>query len=812
MSKSMIAAGVLVFVGAPLSAGAQSTGVPRLDPDYSVEVDVWWASHPFNPESPRYSPSITSPSPVVNLTSGQSIQAAIDGLPAAGGTIRLGPGSYGGFDVIGRSNVHVVSDGGAVIAGIVRLSVSSRALDYGTFDSLIRQGDAAAWNDLRNPTRNFYFKNLIFDGGGARPTGVVLKRVYDVVFDDCEFRNFVDPRSGHPGIVGGHMGLNNIWYRNCRFRGSCRWVSYLDGAHGSGAIGCTIELSNFGSGGFLYLTNDDFTEDINGNGRTDREEERNAKYIVIYGNLFEGGNTDNAVSITGENLLVRKNRVTGAINRFVGCQTRWSHSDSSLRYSFYVFKILENTVADCVLEFLTLENNANPAPAPYQSPVMGRYTVRCNSFNVRTGRIVNDDDGPIEGPNVVADNCVNDPACTPSCGASDTPPPSDSPPPSETPTPNDRSSGDDKDRCGATGLETVLILGLAALVRARSRHAWILLLSVGAAVTGCSCSNDSNDSSAAMEPEPPPPSPPPPPNPSLLAQDSFSGQDGTPLESHSPDQGNAWSVHFGSFALRGNQAANTSIPACATMDVGRNHVLVEAKITLPTTAPPNGQGDWFVSLVAATEIRTRLWDGVEARFLWQGGSPEIEIWEFAEGGTYFAHPGLGMGFRNIRGRLQPGGTYTLRLWVNGRSAVAAIAGDELLTTCVTALGRDHTSPRAGLNVDDGGGYARWDDFQVFSLADSEPPQAPGNLRVTGKTRTSVSLAWNPSADNGTVVRYQINRNGYVQVGTAAGTEFTDAGHIHSVSPGTTYTYFVRAIDQDGNLSPSSNVVSVTTDP
>lgn len=810
MSKSGIAAGVLVFVWAPLSVAAQSTGVPRLDPDYSVEVDVWWASHPFNPESPRYSPSIASPSPVVNLTPAQSLQAAIDALPAPGGTIRLAPGDYGGFDIVGRSNVHIISDGGAVIRGSCRLAVSTRALDYGTFDSLIHQGDPAAWNDLRNPTRNFYFRNLIFDGGGSLTSAMILKRVYDVVFDGCEFRNFVDPRSGHPGIVNGHMGLNNIWYRNCLFRGSCRWVSYLDGCHGSGAIGCTIELSNFGAGGFLYLTNDDFTEDINGNGRTDREEERNAKYIVIYGNRFEGGNTDNAVSYTGENLLVRKNTVTGPINRFVGCHSRWSHSDPSLRYQFYVFKILENTVADCVLEFLSVANTSNPAPAPYQSPVMGRYTVRCNSFRVRTGVVVEDSDGPIDGPNVVEDNCVNDPNCTPSCGASGTEPPPGPGTPGAPPPTGSGSSG--KEGCGATGLEAVLLLALAARARVGVRRARNLFLLLLLAAAGCRSGDSSSDQAVTPPGGGEPGPPPPPPDPALLAYDSFRDPDGTPLELHSPDRGRAWNVHFGSFAIQGNAAANTAVPACATTDVGARNVLVEAKITLPTTTPPNGQGDWFVALGGALEARTRLWDGVVARFLWQGGSNEIEIWEFAEGGTYFAHPELGMGFRNITGRIKPGGTYTLRLWVNGRSAVAAIAGDELMTTCVAALGRDHPTPRAGLNVDEGGGTGRWDDFRVLSLADSQPPQAPGNLRVTGKTRTSVSLAWNPSADNGTVVRYQINRNGYVQVGTAAGTDFTDTGHIHSVSPGTTYTYFVRAIDQDGNLSAPGNTVTVTTDP
>jgi type 1 glutamine amidotransferase len=110
---------------------AEQVGVPRIDPDYTMEVDQWWATHPFNPDSPHYRPEIRSPQPVVTLTSGQSIQEAVDKLPEGGGTIKLSAGTYEGFQIIGRSNVHVISDGEAVIHGPSVIAVCQEAIDYG---------------------------------------------------------------------------------------------------------------------------------------------------------------------------------------------------------------------------------------------------------------------------------------------------------------------------------------------------------------------------------------------------------------------------------------------------------------------------------------------------------------------------------------------------------------------------------------------------------------------------------------------------------------------------------------------------------
>ncbi|PZG12345.1 carbohydrate-binding protein [Nonomuraea aridisoli] len=89
--------------------------------------------------------------------------------------------------------------------------------------------------------------------------------------------------------------------------------------------------------------------------------------------------------------------------------------------------------------------------------------------------------------------------------------------------------------------------------------------------------------------------------------------------------------------------------------------------------------------------------------------------------------------------------------------------------------------------------------------DTAAPSAPGNLRSTGVTSSSVSLAWNAATDNVGVTGYQVYRGG-TQVATVTSTTYTDTGRAAATS----YTYTVRARDAAGNLSAPSNAVTATT--
>ncbi|MBM4084145.1 MAG: right-handed parallel beta-helix repeat-containing protein [Planctomycetes bacterium] len=400
----------LLAVAAMLLAGASAStaweGVPRIDPDYKADVEAWWASHPFNPESPKYAPEIKSPQPVVSLAAGQSIQKAVAQLPPEGGTIKLAAGTYDAFTILGRSNVHIISDGEAVIHGHSYVSVCEEALDYGKMDRLVshhpllgdgygagRYADARVWKLYTNPPRNFYFKNLIFDGEKAEALfpgpgiqgkggAIGLRRVYDVVFDNCVFRNFVNPRQGHGGLAWGHMGLNNVWFRGCHFVGDSMYAVYLDGAHGSGILNCTVEAPNF-TGGFLFLTNHDFTDDINENGQMERHEERSAKYIIIYGNTFNGNCPGIPVAMTGDESLVTKNKCTGRALYFaMSCLPR-PFAMASRTYGAMNMKIIGNTVGDCGKAFLRVFVPKSRLDEIRALPEARQYTIRDNT----TGKV-----------------------------------------------------------------------------------------------------------------------------------------------------------------------------------------------------------------------------------------------------------------------------------------------------------------------------------------------------------------------------------------------------------------------------------------
>ncbi|WP_379131664.1 fibronectin type III domain-containing protein [Paenibacillus sp. sgz500958] len=90
-------------------------------------------------------------------------------------------------------------------------------------------------------------------------------------------------------------------------------------------------------------------------------------------------------------------------------------------------------------------------------------------------------------------------------------------------------------------------------------------------------------------------------------------------------------------------------------------------------------------------------------------------------------------------------------------------------------------------------------------ADTQAPSVPGNLAVSGKTSSSVSLTWLASTDNVGVTGYDIYR-GSTLAGSVAATSFTDTG----LSANTSYSYTVKAKDASGNVSASSSSVSATT--
>jgi mannan endo-1,4-beta-mannosidase len=97
-----------------------------------------------------------------------------------------------------------------------------------------------------------------------------------------------------------------------------------------------------------------------------------------------------------------------------------------------------------------------------------------------------------------------------------------------------------------------------------------------------------------------------------------------------------------------------------------------------------------------------------------------------------------------------------------------------------------------------------DELGDFKHPGATAPAAPTGLTGTA-TSSTVTLSWTASAGDDAATGYDVYRDG-AKAGSATGTTFTDTG----LTPGTTYTYTVKAHDAAGNLSPASAPATVTT--
>jgi chitodextrinase len=96
---------------------------------------------------------------------------------------------------------------------------------------------------------------------------------------------------------------------------------------------------------------------------------------------------------------------------------------------------------------------------------------------------------------------------------------------------------------------------------------------------------------------------------------------------------------------------------------------------------------------------------------------------------------------------------------------------------------------------------------LAAAKDRTPPTTPTNLRVTGMTPYTVSLAWSPSTDNSGSVIYTIccaNVSSETFPGPAS-------SHVYKagLEAGRSFTLFIVARDAAGNYSKQSNTVTFT---
>jgi len=106
---------------------------------------------------------------------------------------------------------------------------------------------------------------------------------------------------------------------------------------------------------------------------------------------------------------------------------------------------------------------------------------------------------------------------------------------------------------------------------------------------------------------------------------------------------------------------------------------------------------------------------------------------------------------------------------------------------------------------DGGHYIAPTNVAAYPLGAQLSPATPTGLTVTGTTTSSISLSWTETNNNDPAASYKVSEGGSV-VATVTGTSATITG----LTPGSTHTYAVTAVDAAGNGSGQSAPVTATT--
>ena len=102
-------------------------------------------------------------------------------------------------------------------------------------------------------------------------------------------------------------------------------------------------------------------------------------------------------------------------------------------------------------------------------------------------------------------------------------------------------------------------------------------------------------------------------------------------------------------------------------------------------------------------------------------------------------------------------------------------------------------------------HPEWVDAIWITTQDTEAPTAPTNLVVTNEASTSIDLSWTASTDNVAVESYDVYVDGVFNTNVT-----TNTATVINLTPETTYSFYVIAIDAAENESTQSNSVNGTT--
>ena len=97
---------------------------------------------------------------------------------------------------------------------------------------------------------------------------------------------------------------------------------------------------------------------------------------------------------------------------------------------------------------------------------------------------------------------------------------------------------------------------------------------------------------------------------------------------------------------------------------------------------------------------------------------------------------------------------------------------------------------------------------TLAAPDTIAPSTPTGLAANAVSSSQINLSWTASSDNLAVTGYRVFRDGTLLTTLGNVTTYQNIG----LTPSTTYSYRVRAIDLAGNVSNQSNAASAMTQP
>src|SRR5581483_2855656 len=282
--------------------------------------------------------------------------------------------------------------------------------------------------------------------------------------------------------------------------------------------------------------------------------------------------------------------------------------------------------------------------------------------------------------------------------------------------------------------------------------------------------------------------------PVTLFRDVFTDMSGTRLQNHTPQLGGPWTENRGTWTITNNQLAPAVGDAIATVDVGASDYSMATTIDLSSGTGWGTTDGWEFGPVFRYQDPFNY---VFARYLWQNGTPEIEIFEIRNG------QGRLLNAKNITGLVTLGSTHVMRVSVVGNQIATYSDGVLIQQATTTLMG----NTRVGLGVQSQPvNMSAFRDFVVSTAtADMVPPPPVTDLSATAGP-SDVTLTWTPVFDDASGTKfYRVYRSTDGSLGTqinADGVTIAPPYRDASLTASGTYYYTVRPVDLAGNVNTS----------